>query len=131
MLFRNGRRVGTFLCAAVAYEAITSYHEYNEWIRTGQGEPQFAQDFKGLFREKQSQQESTETQVTEGQEEESEEEEYEDTIVPDEPPEDAIFIPMGIVRQCERVYYKSDDPEWKSFVEFAVDKERNLKVRRM
>ena len=126
MPFSNGRKLGTFLFAGIAFEAIISYHEYKEWIRTGQGEPQFAQDFKGLFRDGKG---------TVGKEEEGEgegeEEEDAESIVPDEPPEDALFIPLGIVRQCEQTYYKGDDPEWKSFVEFAANKERNLKVRRM
>ena len=118
-----------FVSAGIAFEVILSYHEYKEWKRTGQGDPQPGQNWKGLFGDGKSQ--SIEEQV-QGSEErgQSEEEEDENSIVPEEQPEDAIFIPLGWVRQCEQTYYKSNDPEWKSFVEFAVNRDRNEKVRR-
>ena len=47
--------------------------------------------------------------------------EEDDQMVPDEQPEDAIFIPVGWPRQLPRVFYKGSDPEWQSFLKFAGD----------
>ena len=108
-----------------------SYHEYKEWIRTGQGEPEHGQNWKKLFEDGKSQPDDNQVPGEEDQEKSKEEDDDDDDlIVPEEQPGDAIFIPLGLVRQCEQTYYKSSDPEWKSFVEFAVNKERNEKVRR-
>ena len=118
-----------------------SYHEYKEWIRTGQAEPEHGQNGKKLFGDGKPQpddkqadgiekKERDEEDGEESEEEEEDDDDDEDSIVPDEQPEDAIFIPLGLVRQCDKTYYKSSDPEWRSFVEFAVNKERNEKVRR-
>ena len=48
--------------------------------------------------------------------------------VPETMPEDAFFIPLGLVRQCPPTHYKGNDPEWQSFVEFN-DLERRAAVR--
>ena len=53
-----------------------------------------------------------------------------DVAVPDEIPDDAIFIPLGRVRQRPKEYYKGSDQEWQNFVEFAQDKKKNALVRR-
>lgn len=57
------------------------------------------------------------------------EEDEEDIVVPDEPPEDAWFIPLGWARQCPPVLYKGSDLEWQSFVAFSKDRQRGLSVR--
>ena len=57
------------------------------------------------------------------------EEDQDEVVVPDEPPEDAWFIPLGWARQCPPVLYKGSDPEWQSFVAFSKDKQRGLSVR--
>ena len=72
-----------------------------------------------------------------GDEEEDDEEELEedeDAIeeeveVPDKPPEDSWFIPLGIARQRPQAFYKGSDPEWQSFVEFSRDKKRGMFIR--
>lgn len=53
-----------------------------------------------------------------------------DITVPDEIPDDAIFIPLGRARQRPKEYYKGSDQEWQSFMELAHDKKRNVLVRR-
>lgn len=53
-----------------------------------------------------------------------------DIAVPDEIPDDAIFIPLGRARQRPKEYYKGSDQEWQSFMELAHDKKRNFLVRR-
>jgi len=57
------------------------------------------------------------------------EEKEEDFQVPDEIPEDAIFIPLGFARQLPQTFYKGTDPEWQSFIEFSKDKKRSQLVR--
>jgi len=57
------------------------------------------------------------------------EEEEEDVDIPLESPEDSWFIPMGLARQRPQTFYKGNDPEWQSFVEFSHDKKRNSFVR--
>ena len=47
-----------------------------------------------------------------------------DIEIPSEPPEDSWFIPMGLARQRPQTFYKGNDPEWQSFVEFSHDKKR-------
>lgn len=59
----------------------------------------------------------------------SEEEGEEDVEVPDEMPEDAIFIPLWFARQLPPTFYKGTDPEWQSFIEFSKDKKRSQMVR--
>ena len=49
--------------------------------------------------------------------------------VPEEQPEDALFIPLGWPRQVPRVFYKASDPEWQSFHHFAKDKRKALAVK--
>lgn len=46
-------------------------------------------------------------------------------------PEDAIFIPLGLVHQRRPSFYKGTDPEWQSFVDFARDRKRGRFVRSM
>lgn len=53
-----------------------------------------------------------------------------DIAVPDEIPDDAIFIPLGRARQRPKEYYKGSDQEWQSFMELAHDEKRNALVRR-
>ena len=55
--------------------------------------------------------------------------EEEDVDIPDEMPEDALFIPLWFARQKPKTFYKSTDPEWQSFVDFAKDKNRNRFIR--
>lgn len=57
------------------------------------------------------------------------EEKEEDFQIPDEIPEDAIFVPLGFARQLPRTFYKGTDPEWQSFIEFSKDKKRSQLVR--
>ena len=49
--------------------------------------------------------------------------------VPEIMPEDALFIPLGLVRQRPHTHYKGSDPEWQSFVEFGSDRQRPAAVR--
>ena len=51
-------------------------------------------------------------------------EDDEDDIIPEELPDDALFIPIGWPRQGPQTYYKGSDPEWQSFIEFARDQKR-------
>ena len=64
--------------------------------------------------------------VEDGSEQDENDEEVD---IPDEPPEDAWFIPLGWARQCPPVHYKGTDPEWRSFVDFANDRKRVLSVQ--
>lgn len=65
-----------------------------------------------------------------GAEEKVEDEEDEDDVqVPEVMPEDAFFIPLGLVRQLPHTHYKGSDPEWQSFVEFGRDREKTTAVR--
>ena len=52
-----------------------------------------------------------------------------DVQVPETMPEDAIFIPLGFVRQRPHTPYSGSDPEWQSFVEFRKDRKRALAVQ--
>ena len=58
-----------------------------------------------------------------------EESEEDDVQIPDQMPENAIFIPLGFPRQLPRTFYKGTDPEWQSFMEFSKDKQRSLFIR--
>ena len=60
---------------------------------------------------------------------EDEDEDEDDVQVPETMPEDAFFIPLGLVRQLPHTHYKGSDPEWQSFVEFGRDRERTAAVR--
>lgn len=57
------------------------------------------------------------------------EEKEEDVQIPDEMPEDAIFVPLGFARKLPQTFYKGTDPEWQSFIEFSKDKKRSQLVR--
>lgn len=63
-----------------------------------------------------------------GDEEEEAESEVE---IPDELPEDALFIPVGLTRQRPQEYYQGTDPEWQSFIEFRKDSGREKIIRSM
>ena len=58
-----------------------------------------------------------------------EDEDEDDVQVPENMPEDAFFIPLGLVRQLPHTHYKGSDPEWQSFVEFGRNRERTTAVR--
>lgn len=77
--------------------------------------------------EKQEHDDAT-TQIEEGQEEDGIEDEAE-VEVPEEMPEDAIFIPLGLTRQRPPEFYKGSGPEWQSFIEFNKDRDRQNAVR--
>ena len=55
--------------------------------------------------------------------------EDEEVDVPEEMPEDALFIPLGIARQKPQTFYKGTDPEWQSFVDFSKDRKRSQLIR--
>lgn len=57
-------------------------------------------------------------------------EEGEDEVdIPENMPEDAIFIPLGFTRQRPETFYKGTDPEWQSFIEYRKDREREPAVK--
>ena len=57
-------------------------------------------------------------------------EEGEDEVdIPENIPEDAIFIPLGLTRQRPETFYKGTDPEWQSFIEYRKDREREPAVK--
>ena len=62
------------------------------------------------------------------QEDEVDEDEVE---VPEVMPANALFIPLGRPRQIPRTYYKGNDPEWQSFIEFRQDHQRSAIIQRM
>ena len=55
--------------------------------------------------------------------------EEDDFQIPEEKPENAVFIPLGFTRQLPHTFYKGTDPEWQSFMEFAKNKQRTLAIR--
>ena len=57
------------------------------------------------------------------------EEEGNEAELPEEPPEDSWFIPLGWARQRPQTFYKGHDPEWQSFVEFSQNGERSISIR--
>lgn len=61
---------------------------------------------------------------------EVEDEDEDDDEIPDTIPEDAIFIPLGLIHQCPPTFYRGSDPEWQSFLEFSKDVERSINIRR-
>lgn len=63
------------------------------------------------------------------EEEEEEDDEGEEGSIPEAIPEDALFIPLGLIRQRRPAFYKGSDPEWQSFVEFSRDRNRAQLVR--
>lgn len=63
------------------------------------------------------------------EEEEEEDDEGEEGSIPEAMPEDAFFIPLGLIRQRRPAFYKGSDPEWQSFVEFSRDLQRAQLVR--
>lgn len=56
-------------------------------------------------------------------------EEEDDVEIPDTMPEDAIFIPLGFAHQRPETYYKANDPEWQSFIEYRKDREREPAIK--
>lgn len=51
--------------------------------------------------------------------------------LPDELPEDAIFIPLWWGTKRPDRYYKGSDPEWQSYVKFSHDKKKAHATRSM
>ena len=74
--------------------------------------------------------EELEDKVNNGAQEDDSKDE-DDVEVPETMPEDALFIPLGRVRQRPHTHYKGSDPEWQSFVEFGNDRQRPAAVRSM
>jgi hypothetical protein len=70
------------------------------------------------------------TLTNEGREVEDEED-SDEVHIPEELPEDAIFIPLGLARKLPPALYKGSDPEWASFVEFSNDQKRKKEVHGM
>lgn len=50
--------------------------------------------------------------------------------VPEQMPEDAIFIPLWFPKEKPQHLYKGSDPEWQSAVTFSKDREKVKKVKR-
>ncbi len=67
----------------------------------------------------------------EAQKEETSEEGGEQSIVPDEQPEDAWFLPLTWPKKQPKTYYKGEDPEWQAFLEFSQDGHLRNQVRSM
>lgn len=63
------------------------------------------------------------------QAEEEKEEDEDEVQIPDVMPEDAFFIPLGLTRQKPQEYYKASDPEWRSFVDFKKDRDKETSVK--
>ena len=53
----------------------------------------------------------------------------EDVDIPEEMPEDALFIPLWFARKKPKTFYKGTDPEWQSFVDFSKDRKRSQFIR--
>lgn len=47
-----------------------------------------------------------------------------DSLVPDEKPEDALFIPLTLAKKLPPHQYESADSEWQTYHEFAHDEEK-------
>lgn len=60
---------------------------------------------------------------------ENEDEDQDDAEISDIIPEDAIFIPMGLIHQGPQTFYRGSDPEWQSFLEVSKDVERSLFIQ--
>ena len=56
-------------------------------------------------------------------------EEEDDADIPEEMPEDALFIPLWFARKKPKTFYKGTDPEWQSFVDFSKDRQRSQFIR--
>ena len=54
-----------------------------------------------------------------------------DVEVPEVMPEHALFFPLGRPRQIPQNYYRGEDPEWQSFIEFRKDRKRAGAVESM
>ena len=54
-----------------------------------------------------------------------------DVQIPEVMPENAFFFPLGRPRQIPQYYYRGEDPEWQSFVEFKKDRKRAGDVESM
>ena len=79
--------------------------------------------------EKEEEDDEDEDDEDDGGPEEEDDDEGEEGPVPEPIPEDAIFIPLGLVRQRRTPYYKGSDPEWQSFVEVSRDRKRSIGIR--
>ena len=51
-----------------------------------------------------------------------------DFELPDEMPEDAIFVPLWIPKENPPYYYKGSDPEWQGYQAFAKDRKKVKQV---
>ena len=60
---------------------------------------------------------------------ETKDSEEDDADVPEEMPEDALFIPLWFAREKPKTFYKGTDPEWQSFVDFSKDRKRSQFIR--
>ena len=58
-----------------------------------------------------------------------EEEEAEEIQIPENLPEDAIFIPLWLPTEKPRYFYKGSDPEWKNYSALSNDQQKCQKVR--
>lgn len=50
--------------------------------------------------------------------------------LPEETPEDGIFIPLWFGKEREVYYYKSSDPEWQSYATFSQDQKNIDELKR-
>lgn len=65
---------------------------------------------------------------TEGEAGQEGKEEGDDFELPDEMPEDAIFVPLWIPKENPPYYYKGSDPEWQGYQAFAKDRKKVKQV---
>ena len=78
--------------------------------------------------EKLKPQQSEDSKDVEAQKSE-EDEEDDDVNIPEEMPEDALFIPLWFAHKKPKTFYKGTDPEWQSFVDFSKDRKRSQFIR--
>lgn len=96
----------------------------------GGGEDQADAQDENDENEEEYEYEDDEDDDDEDEEELAEEDRGEEGPAPEAIPEDALFIPLGLVRERRRAFYKGSDPEWQSFLEFSRDKKRSTQIRR-
>ena len=73
--------------------------------------------------------ESGDSKDVEGKDVEVTDADEEDVDIPEEMPEDALFIPLWFARKKPKTFYKGTDPEWQSFVDFSKDRKRSQFIR--
>lgn len=113
-MFRRAQTVARWAGGAIVYWYILGFV-----LDKAEG----LEDAAGHVREVRKTDENGERGEEEGEKSE------EDVVIPDEQPEDALFIPLGWARQRPPVFYKGNDPEWQSFVAFSKDRQRGLSLR--